>query len=201
MSLLLRLFRYPVKLYGIYLNKKRFNSFGVKSYVDNPLKIHGPKNISIGNYVKIGERSWIAAMPLTDSKVCELKFEDGVTIGDFNHIYATGSIIFEKDSLTANFVYISDNLHSYEDVNIPIKKQPIKQLKSVVIGEGCWIGEHVSIIGASVGKHSVVGANSVVTNDIPDYCVAVGSPAYIIKRFNFESQKWEKTDKNGNFII
>jgi serine/threonine protein kinase len=92
-------------------------------------------------------------------------------------------------------------LHSFEDISVPIKDQPIKQLKNVVIGEGCWIGEHVSIIGASIGKHSVVGANSVVTHDIPDYCVAVGSPAYIIKRYNFESRKWEKTDRKGNFIV
>ena len=91
-------------------------------------------------------------------------------------------------------------MHCFEDINTPIKNQPIKQLKIVVIGEGCWIGEHVSIIGASVGKHSVVGANSVVTHDIPDYCVAVGSPARIIKRYNFDTKQWEKTDKDGNFL-
>ena len=48
--------------------------------------------------------------------------------------------------------------------------------------------------------NSVVGANSVVTHDIPDYCIAVGSPAYIIKRYNFTSHQWEKTDKKGNFL-
>lgn len=182
------------------LYKWIFCNFGSKSSLSDPLKIHGSKRIYIGNRVTIAKQCWIAAMPLTSSDKCELIFNDGVTIGDFNHIYATRSIIFEKDVLTANFVYISDNLHCFEDINTPIKNQPIKQLKIVVIGEGCWIGEHVSIIGASVGKHSVVGANSVVTHDIPDYCVAVGSPARIIKRYNFDTKQWEKTDKDGNFL-
>ena len=49
------------------------------------------------------------------------------------------------------------------------------------------------IVGnVNIGKHCVVGANSVVTNDIPDYCVAVGSPAKIIKRFNFDTKLWER---------
>jgi acetyltransferase-like isoleucine patch superfamily enzyme len=49
----------------------------------------------------------------------------------------------------------------------------------------------VSIIGANVGKNSVIGANSVVTSDIPDYSVAVGAPAKVIKRFNQDTKRWE----------
>ena len=106
-------------------------------------------------------------------------------------IYCTSNITIEKDVLTADKVYISDNAHSYEDVNLPIWQQPIKQLKSVVIGEGSWIGENVCIIGASVGKHCVIGANAVVTKDIPDYSIAVGIPARVIKKYNSEKQIWE----------
>jgi len=190
----------PIIIYRRYRNRRKFSSFGERSTIINPLRINGSERISIGNNVRIGSQSWIAAMPLTNYEKCELVFQDGATIGDFNHIYATGSIVFEKDALTANFVYISDNLHCFEDVNIPIVSQPIKQLRPVVIGEGCWIGEHVSIVGASVGRHSVIGSNAVVTHDIPDFCVAVGAPARIIKRYNFDTQKWEKTDKQGNFI-
>lgn len=45
-----------------------------------------------------------------------------------------------------------------------------------------------------------IGANSVVTKNIPDYCVAVGIPACIVKRYCFETQSWRKTDAQGNFI-
>jgi acetyltransferase-like isoleucine patch superfamily enzyme len=48
------------------------------------------------------------------------------------------------------------------------------------------------VIACSVGKHSVVGANSVVTSDIPDYSIAVGSPARVIKKYNFEKKEWLK---------
>lgn len=200
MSLLNKIYHGVVSRYHTLKYRKMFKSYGYKSYISKPLRINHPENIVVGDNVRVGCRTWLAAACLTGDDNCELVFHDGATIGDFNHIYATGSVVFEKDALTANFVYISDNLHCFEDIETPIKNQPIKQLHHVTIGEGCWIGEHVSIIGASVGKHSVIGANSVVTHDIPDYCVAVGSPARIIKRYNFDKNQWEKTDKEGNFI-
>ena len=181
------------------LYKYRFKSFGKKSYLHSPLKIDGIENIEIGNGVSIAYKTWLAAVPLTGEK-SKLIIEDGVNIGNFNHIYATQSIIIRKDVLTADKVYISDNLHGYEDINTPIIKQPIIQKKKVEIGEGSWLGENVCIIGASIGKHCVVGANSVVTKDFPDYCVIVGAPAKIVKRYCFEQQKWKKTDNSGNFI-
>ena len=70
--------------------------------------------------------------------------------------------------------------------------QGVTQKRDVVIGNGSWIGEHVCIIGASIGRHCVIGANSVVTRDIPDYSVAVGSPAVIIKKYDFNLNKWIK---------
>lgn len=179
----------------------KFKFMGNGSRIISPLRIQGYANIWIGNNVSINNFAWLASLPLTNKEGNSiLKIEDNCVIGDFCHIWSTKSIVLHKNVLIANFVYISDNLHCFEDINTPIVDQPIKQLKSVEIGEGCWIGEHVSIIGASVGKNSVVGANSVVTHDIPDYCVAVGSPAYIIKRYNFTSHQWEKTDKTGKFI-
>lgn len=124
--------------------------------------------------------------------ISELVIEDGCTIGHFNHIYATKRIVLRKDVLTADKVYISDNMHGYEDVGTTILRQPVVQRNTVEIGEGSWLGENVSVIGANVGKHCVIGANSVVTHDIPDYSVAVGSPAKVIKRYDFGLRKWIK---------
>lgn len=157
------------------------------------MKIDGYKRISIGQNTIIGYNSWLASMPLTGADSI-LKIGNNCRLGNINHIYSTRSIIIEDNVLTADKVYISDNLHTYDDPNIPILNQPIKQCKDIVIKEGSWIGENVCIIGASVGKNSVVGANSVVTHDIPDYSIAVGSPARVIKKYNFETCKWEKTE-------
>jgi len=105
----------------------------------------------------------------------------------------------EENVLTADRVYISDCSHGYSDVAVPVCKQAVVQKKSVRIGEGSWLGINVCVLGANVGKHCVIGANSVVTKDIPDYCVAAGSPARVIKRFDMVSGLWRKTDSFGNF--
>lgn len=170
------------------------------SKIISPLKINGSANITIGNKVIVEYKTWLAALPHTGEAVCNLIIGDGTNIGHFNHIYATSSIVIGKNVLTADKVYITDNLHSYDNVDIPISKQPVKQLKAVSIGDGAWLGENVCIIGASIGKGSVIGANSVVTKDVPDHCVAVGSPARIIKRYHAASGKWLKTTPGGEFI-
>lgn len=180
--------------------KSKFKFFGNNSSVLFPLNLNGIENISIGNRVHIAYKTWLAAVAHTGEANCELIIGDGTCIGNFNHIYATKSIVIGKNVLTADRVYISDNLHGYEDITLPIIHQPIKQIGTVVIGDGSWLGENVCVVGAKVGNNCVIGANSVVTKDIPDYCVAVGSPAKIIKRYCFEKSKWLKTDKIGNFI-
>lgn len=182
------------------LYKKRFLFFGKSSFILCPLAIDGMSNIGIGYNVRIGYRSWLAAVPLTGEKNSELIIGDGVCLGNFNHIYATKSIVIGKNVLTADKVYISDNLHDYEDIKLPIIQQPIKQIGIVVIGDGSWLGENTCVIGAKIGKNCVIGANSVVTKDIPDYCVAVGVPAKVIKRYCLKSNEWLKTDEKGNFI-
>lgn len=193
MYLIKRIFflpNYIIKNRFFLLNRWRFKYVGKGARVQKPLKVDGIGNIILGRRASVHEGAWLAAMPLTGDDV-QLVIEDGATLGHYNHIYATRSIIIEKDVLTADKVYISDNLHGYEDVTLPVIKQPIKQLRPVVIGEGSWIGENVCVIGASVGKHCVIGANAVVTKDIPDYCVAVGVPARVVKKYNHDSHTWD----------
>lgn len=180
-------------------NKSKFAYVGEKSVIGRILRVQGGENIYIGNLVSIHESCWLAALPLTGEQHAELRISDKCVIGDYNHIWATKRIVIEESVLTANHVYISDNLHAYDNVDLPIVEQPIVQLKEVKIGSGSWLGENVCIIGASIGRNCVIGANSVVTHDIPDYSVAVGVPARIIKRYNFNTQQWEKT-KKGDFI-
>ena len=66
----------------------------------------------------------------------------------------------------------------------------------VLIGDDTWIGTNVVIAGTiKIGKHCVIGANAVVTHNVPDYCVVVGNPARIIKKYNTESNQWERVEK------
>ena len=193
-----RLIFLPINLSRYLYFKLTLGSYGRHSKIVKPLRINGGKSIYIGKHVFIQYKTWLASEPRTENQLkSKLIIEDGCTIGHFNHIYATKSIILHKNVLTADKVYISDNMHGYEDLATPIMKQPIVQRNTVEIGEGSWLGENVCIIGSSIGKHCVIGANAVVTKDIPDYSVAVGAPAYIIKRYDEINQIWRKTNKAG----
>lgn len=121
---------------------------------------------------------------------------DGCDIGTRNRI--AGEVVIENDVLIGPDNFICSDGHIYDDPSVPVIKQGARHIlknghKELTIGEGSWIGTHCAIIGdVHIGKHCVIGANSVVTNDIPDYSIAVGSPAHVIKRYNFEAKRWEK---------
>ena len=186
---------WPLRFIKIVYYKFRLKNIGWNSQIISPLRIDGAKSIFVGDRVYVGYKSWLASIPLTGCKESKLILEDGCSIGHFNHIYATKSIVLHKNVLTADKVYISDNLHGYENVEMPIMYQPIIQNGTVEIGEGTWLGENACVLGVKIGKHCVIGANSVVTHDIPDYSVAVGVPARIVRRYNPSSQEWD-TVKN-----
>jgi len=173
---------------------------GDKTTIPSSTRFDYPQNIYVGNKVCIGRLSRLSAIPLTGKTHCRINIGDNTYVGSFAHIFCTAKIEIGQNVLIADRIYITDNLHTYSDITIPIIAQPILQISEVQIGDGVWIGENVCIIGASIGKQSVIGANSVVTKSIPDYCVAVGAPAKIIKRYSFEEQTWLKTDANGSFI-
>ncbi len=187
-----RIARRVYSFFFMIIHKNVFGAFGNNVRVYRPLQIDGYENIFIGDNVTILDGVWLASLNLTGEKGVKLEIGSGTSIGHLNHIYSTKAIIIENNVLTADKVYISDNMHSYEDINVPIMGQSIKQCQSVVIGEGSWLGENVCVIGASVGKHCIIGANAVVTTDIPDYCVAVGVPARVIKRYDFGKNEWMK---------
>ncbi|MBD3338144.1 MAG: acyltransferase [Candidatus Lokiarchaeota archaeon] len=173
------------------LFRSNFKSFGANSYILYPLDIQNAKYIEICEGVRILKKAWLAAIKI-DEYDPKLKIDDFARLGNFNHIASVRSVYIGKKVLTADKVYISDNLHSFENISRAIIDQPTKFNRAVTIGDETWIGENVCIIGANIGKHCVIGANSVVTKDIPDYSIAVGVPAKIIKKYNFKTGKWEK---------
>ncbi len=177
----------------------RFRAFGRGTSVVFPAGIESPGNIGLGEGVYVGYRSYLAAVPHTSATQCLLEIGDGCSIGRFNHIYATQRVVLGKHVLTANGVYISDNVHGYRDVTVPILQQPIRQNGVVEIGEGSWIGHNACILGVRIGRHCVVGANAVVTHDMPDFSVAVGAPATIIRRYDPDTRIWRTTYPDGGF--
>ena len=111
----------------------------------------------------------------------------------FSRLACINEISLGNNVLTGPHVFICDYNHAYEDINRPISLQGnIGNDNKVIIDDDCWIGTNVVICGnVHIGKHTVIGANAFVNKDIPSYCVAVGNPAKVVKKYNFETGAWE----------
>lgn len=121
----------------------------------------------------------------------EIIISDNVKIQQNLHLTCAESVCIGKNSAIAANVTITDIRHPYEDIAVTIEEQPL-QVSPVFIGEGCKIYNNSVILpGTKLGKHCVIGANSVVGGNIPDYSVVSGNPGRIIKWYDFGEQKWK----------
>lgn len=126
-------------------------------------------------------------------------------IGMYSRVASVGEVHIGDDVITGPHVFIADYNHEYADPELPIRLQGNRIVKTsdfprggVSIGDGSWIGTNAVIAGSvKVGKHCVIGANSVVTKDIPDYSVAVGSPARVVKCYDGELCQWVDVAARG----
>jgi len=170
---------------------KRFGSFGEGSIILFPTTtIFNENYIHIGVNTMIGEHVALSAGMMPGQKCMTnpvVKIGDRCLIGRGSGIVGHLSIDIGNDVWTGHHVYITDQSHGYEDVSRPISEQSQPE-RAVTIGDGSWLGHGVVVLpGAKIGKHVAVGANSVVTGELPDFCVAVGSPARVIKQYTNES--------------
>jgi acetyltransferase-like isoleucine patch superfamily enzyme len=177
-------------------NRLIFGKYGRNVYIFPGGQIVRPQFISIGDNVRIGKNTDIYVHPKDrDSKEFVLKIGNNVHVGSYNIIGARNSILLEENALLGPRVTIVDHSHHYENVDAPIKSQEVTEGGPVRLERDCWVGANVFILpNVTIGHHAVIGANSVVNRDIPPYSVAVGAPARVIKRYDFELKQWVKVD-------
>jgi maltose O-acetyltransferase len=145
----------------------KINEFRNQYDIDSSFKFNGQGTIFYGaGKIKIGKNSYIG-------RNCALSAAKGTTI-----------TIGENCAISHYVFMYSGSRVSVQDFS----KLPHKQIYGdITIGDNCWIGKGVFIVhGVRIGKNCVVGANSVVTKDIPDYSIAAGSPAKVIKTINID---------------
>jgi acetyltransferase-like isoleucine patch superfamily enzyme len=196
-----KMFKRIGKLLFYIFNGHKYKSFHYSSKIVRPIIIT-PKYISIGKHVQIYHNCRIQGIYKQEilNKAPHIQIKDYVSIQQNLHLTCGDSIIIERNVAIAANVTITDIHHPYEDIEIPIEKQRIIT-KPVVIGEDSKIYNNSVILpGTILGKHTTIGANSVVSGLFPEYCVIVGSPARVIKKYNFETKKWQKTNTKGEFI-
>ena len=160
------------------------NAFFTYSGIVTSQYVKNPQNIEIGDNFYIGKDFLLGVF----SDTGHIIIGNNVGCQQRVRISAWEEVIIGDNVLMGSDVFISDNNHGKDAGNEqPYGKQPISS-SPVSIGDECWIGEKVIILsGVHIGKRCVIGAGSVVTRSIPDYCMAVGNPARVIKRWIIDS--------------
>ncbi|OGP92897.1 MAG: hypothetical protein A2156_10075 [Deltaproteobacteria bacterium RBG_16_48_10] len=178
-------------------NRMVFMKYGRNVYLFPGVHIVRPQYVCIGDDVTIGRNTDIFVHPEDpDTKECIIEIGNNVHIGTNNIIGARKKVVLEENVLIGPHVMIGDHSHHYENVDLPIKLQAATEGGTVRVERDSWIGANVFILpNVTVGRHAVIGANSVVNQNIPSYSVAVGAPARVVKRYDFESKQWVKVDE------
>jgi acetyltransferase-like isoleucine patch superfamily enzyme len=167
-----------------------FNKIGKSYFIYPANNIVGTQYISIGDGTILGKNIVLTARKafVEDIFTPEILIGNGCSIGDDAHITAVNKIIIGNNVLTGKKILITDNSHgesTIENMDVAPAKRSLYSKGPVIIGNNVWIGEKVSIMpGVSIGESCIIAANSVVTKDIPSFCVVGGIPAKIIKKLN-----------------
>lgn len=160
----------------------RFRAFGEGSILHRPDWVYGPHQIEVGDRVIVLAHIWLSAERPTWSRPGPvIRIGDGVAIRPYCTISAAESVEIEDNVVLSAFTTVVDSDHAWEggrSENIvwnPMRTSPIR------IGRATWIGERVAVLrGSDIGRFCIIGANSVVRGEIPDYSVAVGAPARVV---------------------
>jgi acetyltransferase-like isoleucine patch superfamily enzyme len=177
-------------------NRFLFGSYGKNVYIEPGVVINRPRFVQVGNYVRIKRNTSINLHPKDKkSKEILLFLGDHVIISESCIISACNRIVIEENVGISPNVMIIDNSRKPGDIIRPSKEQEL-EIGTVHIGADSWIAYGACVLpNVTIGKHCIIGALSVVNSDIPPYSVAVGSPAKVVKRYDFDRKEWVKWDE------
>ena len=189
LGLLLRSKLYPMILGSVGRNV----AFGVNVTIRHPGKIRigdnvviddncvldakgeGNTGLTIGNGVFVGKNTILTCH---DGNIV---LEDSVNIGFNCVISSLSNIVLRKNILLASYVYMVGGDHVATSTDIPVLLQG-RTSKGIEVGEGTWLGAHVAVLdGSVIGRDCIIGAHAVVNGEIPEFAIAVGTPAKVLR--------------------
>lgn len=178
---------FRVKLYTYWISGE-FKSIGEFVLIYYPINLLGGKYISLGNRVVIGRNAVLTAWDKYNENVYSplITIGNDTSIGEDSHITVINKITIGNNVLMGKKITITDNSHGKIESNLldlsPIAR-PLYSKGPVIIEDGVWIGDKVTILAnVRIGKNSIIGANALITKDVPQNCVVGGVPARIIKQ-------------------
>ena len=189
---------------GLWLRQKLFRGLfrecGRNVVFGRHVVLRHPRRISIGSNVIISDGCVLDAkgaagegiivrdgvfvghgsiVSMTDGTIV---LDEGCNIGSYCRIGTMGKSRIGKKVLLGAFCYVVGAYHETERTDIPILDQPSRTKGGAEVDDGCWLGARVTVLdGVKVGRDSIVGAHAVVTENLPEFCVAVGAPAKVIR--------------------
>jgi lipopolysaccharide O-acetyltransferase len=163
-----------------------------------PIYVRGRSSMKIGSGLTTGVNVRLDAFAPYGSPPV-LHIGRHVQINDSVHIGAIEQVVIGDNTLIASRVFISDHNHGNYQIqdaasapDIPPAHRPLSS-RPVRIGRNVWLGEQVCILpGVTIGDGAIVGANSVVTRDIPPNSISAGNPARVIRVFDASTQTWKR---------
>ena len=190
------MFDFLIKAYTFFSSRK-FISFGqnskIKPFLNSSHEEHIDigDNVDIGSFCRIAVSTEFAGHKVRSKNNVRLKIGNHVDVGHNTFISANNNIQIGNHVIMSSYVFITDHDHGFTDVSKNLHKQPLTNGGHVIIGDNVFLGIKSSVLkNVTIGNHSVIGANSVVTKDIPPYTIATGNPAKVIKRYSPKAKKW-----------
>ena len=167
--------------------KYEFHSCGKGCFFGRFIVLYGAKHIDIADNVTMGRGLVIEVYDKSEQLQVKPKIQLGnyVNIGDYSHLSCVNGIIVKDNVRMGRKVFITDNAHGASErrlLDMRPNTRPLASKGPVVIEENVWIGEMVCIMpGVTIGRGAIIGANAVVTKDVPPYALAAGNPAKVVK--------------------
>lgn len=173
-----------------YFEKQKLKSVGGHCKVGPHFNISGNQYISIGEDFFAGEHFsidvWDEIAKRNRTTLPQLIIKDHVVITDGCYISCAKKITIESGVLFGPNIFVTDNMHGQNkrsELKIPPYKRSIYSKGEVSIGKNVWVGRNACIMpGVTIGEAAIIGANAVVTHDVPPFSIVGGVPAQIIKR-------------------
>jgi acetyltransferase-like isoleucine patch superfamily enzyme len=166
---------------NITLRHPRKIALGANCVIDDNVVLDAKGENNEG--LRLGDNVYIGRNTILSCK------EGSIAVGDYTNISANCSLLSETEINLGRYCFLAGHCylvaggnHSFDDVSRPIMFQPSVSKGGIRVGDDVWLGAGVIVLdGAVIGQGTVVGAGAVVTEPLPEFSVAVGSPARVIR--------------------
>ena len=168
----------------------RRNNVGAGTYIDPSVQIFGYRQVRIGRNSVISEGCWLNTN-LGGATTNSIDIDNNCHVGRHNYFSAGGSIKLQDYAFTGIRCLFLGAGHDTRSPMRPYVTTGVTAGAQIRIGVNTWLTTAVTVHqGVTIGRGSIVGAGSIVRTDIPPFSIAIGNPAVVVKRFNFEVREW-----------